>query len=236
MRALRRAMRAVFILGLALVALFVGFLALWAVEPPVSTLMMARHLTGRPVVREWVPLTRISPALPAAVVMSEDAQFCRHNGVDWKALNEVLENADEDDGPSRGASTITMQVAKNLFLWPGRSVVRKALEIPLALLLDAVWSKRRILEIYLNVAEWGPDGEFGAQAAARRAFGRDAADLTPREAALLTAVLPNPILRDPRRPTRGVAGISARIAARARSAEPWTDCLRPVASPSPRRQ
>lgn len=219
-------MRAAFVLVLALVALLAGFVALWAVQPPVSTLMIARHIEGAPVVRDWVPLNRIAPVLPAAVIMSEDAQFCRHHGVDWKALNDVMETADEDEGPSRGASTITMQLVKNLFLWPGRSVIRKGLEIPLALMLDAVWSKRRILEVYLNVAQWGPDGEFGAQAAARRAFGRDVDAITPNQAALLTAVLPNPIVRDPRRPTRGVAGIAARIAGRARSAQPWTDCLR----------
>lgn len=226
MRAVRRLIRAAFVLVLALAALLAGFVALWAVQPPVSTLMIARHVAGKPVVRYWVSLERIGPALPAAVLMSEDAQFCRHHGVDWKALNEVIETADEDDGPSRGASTITMQLVKNLFLWPGRSVIRKGLEIPLALMLDAVWSKRRILEVYLNIAQWGPEGEFGAQAAARRAFGRDVDAITPNQAALLTAVLPNPILRDPRRPTRGVAGIAARIAARARGAQPWTDCLR----------
>ena len=222
------------LLVLALAALFVGFLALWAVEPPVSTLMMARHLTGRPVLREWATLDDLGPNLPAAVVMSEDAQFCRHHGIDWKALNDVIDTADED-GPSRGASTLTMQVVKNLFLWPGRSVIRKGLEIPLALLLDAAWSKRRILEVYLNIAQWGPEGEFGAQAAARRAFAREAENLTPHQAALLAAVLPNPIVRDPRRPTRGVLGIAARIAARARGAQPWTDCLRDPASLSARR-
>ena len=171
-------------------------------------------------------VNRIAPVLPASVVMSEDAQFCRHGGVDWKALNDVIDAADNDDGPSRGASTIAMQTAKNLFLWPGRSVVRKAIEIPLALLLDAVWPKRRILEVYLNIAEWGPDGVFGAQAAARRAFGRDAADLSPREAAILTATLPNPIRRDARKPSRGVLSIANTIAVRARGAALWTDCLR----------
>ena len=232
---LRRLMTAVFVLGIAAIVLMAGFLMMWSVVPPISTLMLARYVTGRPVVREWVPLDRIAPTLPAAVVMSEDAQFCRHQGVDWKALNDVLENADEDEGPTRGASTLTMQVAKNLFLWPGRSVIRKGLEIPLAMLIDAVWSKRRILEVYFNVAEWGPDGEFGIQAASRRAFGKDASDLSPRDAALLAAVLPNPIVRDPRRPTRGVIGIAARIAGRARGAQPWTDCLRAPASLSLRR-
>ncbi len=226
MRLVRRIVAFLLLIALALGALLIALLVLWRFEPPVSTLMLARYATGHSVVREWMPIARISPALQNAVVMSEDAQFCRHNGVDWKALNDVMEAADDEDGPSRGASTIVMQTAKNLFLWPGRSVLRKGMEIALAMLLDAVWPKRRILEVYLNIAEWGPDGVFGAQAAARRAFGRDASDLSPREAAFLTATLPNPILRDARRPSRGVQSIAGTIAARARGATPWTDCLR----------
>ena len=226
MRFVRRAAAILLLALLAFSALLVALLVLWRFQPPISTLMLARHATGRPVVREWMPLARIAPVLAASVIMSEDAQFCRHGGVDWKALNDVIEKADEDDGPSRGASTITMQTAKNLFLWPGRSVVRKALEIPLAMLLDAVWPKQRILEVYLNIAEWGPDGIFGAQAAARRAFGRDAADVSPREAAILVATLPNPIRRDARKPTRGVIGTANTIVARTRGAGTWTDCLR----------
>ena len=225
---------AFFLVCIAVLALLAALLALWRVEPPVSTLMLARYVTGRPVVREWTPLSQMAPALPSAVIMAEDGQFCRHRGVDWKALGEVLDTADDEDGPSRGASTLTMQVVKNLFLWPGRSVIRKALEIPLALLLDAVWPKRRVMEVYLNIAEWGPDGLFGAQAAARRAFGRGAADLTPHNAALLAAALPNPLVRDPRRPTRGVLVYANTIASRARNGGPWTDCLREPSSLSPR--
>ena len=226
MRLVRRVVAILLLAIVALAALLIALLVLWRYQPPVSTLMLARYATGRPVVREWTPIARLAPVLQNSVVMSEDAQFCRHNGVDWKALNDVIESADEDEGPSRGASTIVMQTAKNLFLWPGRSVLRKALEIPLALLIDAFWPKRRILEVYLNIAEWGPDGVFGAQAAARRAFARDAADLSAREAAILTATLPNPIRRDARKPSRGVLAIAGTIAARARSAGPWTDCLR----------
>ncbi|MCB1525116.1 MAG: transglycosylase domain-containing protein, partial [Rhodoblastus sp.] len=150
-RALRLALRAAVVALLALA----GLMILWRFAPPVSTLMLARYVTGRPVVRDYASLDRISPALVASVVMSEDAKFCRHHGVDWDALGEVL---DDEDGPSRGASTITMQVVKNLFLWPARSAIRKAVEIPLALVLDIVWPKRRIMEVYLNIAEWGPDG------------------------------------------------------------------------------
>ena len=169
--------------GAALLTL-VALMALWRFAPPISSLMLARYVTGRPVVRDYVALERISPALIASVVMSEDAKFCRHWGVDWQALGEVLDDADED-GPARGASTITMQVVKNLFLWPSRSAIRKGVEIPLALALDFVWPKRRILEVYLNVAEWGPNGIFGAEAAARANFERSAASLTQGQAALM---------------------------------------------------
>ena len=203
----------------------VALLALWRVAPPVSTLMLARYVTGRPVVRDYVPLAQISPNLIAAVVMSEDAKFCRHGGVDWQALSDVLEDADED-GPSRGASTITMQLVKNLFLWPSRSTIRKGLEIPLAMTLDLVWPKSRIMEVYLNVAEWGPNGIFGAEASAQENFGKSAAALTLVQAALMAAALPNPILRRPAKPTAVQARRARRISARTGDAAQWLDCLK----------
>lgn len=217
--ALRLALRAAVVALLALA----GLMILWRFAPPVSTLMLARYVTGRPVVRDYASLDRISPALVASVVMSEDAKFCRHHGVDWDALGEVL---DDEDGPSRGASTITMQVVKNLFLWPARSAIRKAVEIPLALVLDIVWPKRRIMEVYLNIAEWGPDGVFGAEAAARADFRRTAATLTHHQAALMAAALPNPILRRPQRPTRAQARHARRVMGRLADAGPWLDCLK----------
>src|SRR5439155_20198233 len=121
-------------------------------------------------VRQWEDFSAISPYLPRAVIAAEDAKFCNHHGIDWGALREVIDDA-EDGEVSRGGSTITQQVAKNLFLWPGRSVVRKALEFPLALWIDLVLSKKRILELYLNVAELGPDGQFGAEAGVRLRIG-----------------------------------------------------------------
>jgi monofunctional biosynthetic peptidoglycan transglycosylase len=128
-------------------------------------------------------------------------------------------------GPSRGASTITMQTAKNLFLWPQRSTIRKALEIPIALALDRAWGKRRVLEVYLNIAEWG-DRLFGAEAAARRYFHKSAADLSQREASLLATALPNPILRDPSRPKRRHAVLAAINAGRVVGAEGYLECVR----------
>ena len=183
---------------------------------PVSTLMAWRWLKGAPVSRQWVDLGAMSPALPRSVVASEDAKFCRHHGVDWDALREVIDDA-EDGEVRRGGSTITQQVAKNLFLWPGRSVVRKGLEIPLALWIDLVLGKQRVLEIYLNIAELGPSGQFGAEAGAAYAFGRSASTLSPREAALLAAILPNPVRRSARNPGPGVRRLAGIYAARAQA-------------------
>lgn len=224
MRALWKALRFLLYLGVALLVILAGLIMLWRTLPPVSTLMLARWVTFRGVDRVYVPLSRMSPSLIAAVVASEDAQFCRHHGVDWGALNEVISESDED-GPSRGASTITMQTAKNLFLWPQRSAIRKALEIPLALIIDRVWSKKRVLEVYLNIAEWGR-GLFGAEAAARRYFHKSASDLNQRESSLLATALPNPILRDPSRPKRRHAVLAAINAGRVAGAEGYLECVR----------
>ena len=214
------------IIGLALTIMLVlaGLLVLWRYVPPVSTLMIARFVTLRPVERSWVPLEQISPHLVAAVISSEDARFCRHNGIDWDALTDQL-NA--DDGPSRGASTIVMQTAKNLFLWPQKSVIRKALEIPVALAIDIAWPKRRILEVYLNIAEWGDNGLFGAQAASRRYFDRNAKAITRTQAALMATALPNPVLRRVNRPSQHHRRLARIIARRAADSGSWLDCLKP---------
>jgi monofunctional biosynthetic peptidoglycan transglycosylase len=185
---------------------------------PVSTLMAWRWLTGAPMLRQWVDFGAISPFLPRSVVGSEDAKFCSHHGIDWDAVRDVIDDA-EDGEVTRGGSTITQQVAKNLFLWPGRSVIRKALEFPLALWIDWVLPKQRILELYLNIAELGPSGQFGAQAGAMYAFGRSASSLSPREAALLAAILPNPVKRSARNPGAGVRRLAGIYVARAQSAE-----------------
>ena len=185
---------------------------------PVSTLMAWRWLTGAPVSRQWVDLGAMSPWLPRAVVAAEDAKFCSHHGIDWDALHAAIDDAEEGDA-TRGGSTITQQVAKNLFLWPGRHVVRKALELPLALWIDWVLPKSRILEIYLNIAELGPSGQFGAEAASSFAFGHPASTLSPREAASLAAILPNPVKRSARNPGPGVRRLAGTYLARAQSAE-----------------
>jgi monofunctional glycosyltransferase len=222
-RTLRSLLRWAFYGMAALLTLAVVLTLVWRTVPPVSTLMLARWLTFQPVERQWVPMAKISPHLVAAVVMSEDARFCIHGGVDWDALREVISDA-EDGEPSRGASTLTMQTAKNLFLWPSRSYIRKGLEIPAALWLDLLWPKKRIAEVYLNIAEWGP-GLFGAEAAARANFGKAASELTLREAALLATALPNPIRRSAKRPSRGHQRLAAIVAGRAAASEAWTRCL-----------
>jgi monofunctional biosynthetic peptidoglycan transglycosylase len=198
---------------------------LYRVIEPVSTLMVARWASGKRVERTVVPLSQIAPALPRTVIASEDGRFCRHRGIDWGELRAAIEEAD-DLSEARGGSTITQQTVKNLFLWPGRSYVRKALEFPLAAWTELVLPKRRIMEIYLNIAEWGPTGEFGVEAGARRAFNKSARQLSPGEAALLAAVLPNPKRRSARQPgpsVRRIAGIVQGRAARVRSLD---DCLR----------
>ena len=204
-----RIVRNLLLILLAILLLPYLLAPLYRIGHPVSTLMAWRWLTGAPVSRQWVGFSAISPSLPRSVVASEDAKFCSHHGVDWGALRDVIDDAEEGE-VARGGSTITQQVAKNLFLWPGRSLVRKALELPLALWTDWVLPKQRILEIYLNIAELGPSGQFGAQTGALYAFGHPASALSPREAALLAAILPNPVRRSARSPgpgTRRLAGI-----------------------------
>jgi monofunctional biosynthetic peptidoglycan transglycosylase len=225
MAIIARMMRWLIALALMIVTLWATLIVVYAVTPAVSTLMLARWATGQPVERQWVGLERISPYLVAAVVTSEDARYCAHGGVDWTELKAVLVDVFAGDGASRGASTIAMQTVKNTLLAPWRASARKIVEIPLALATDKVWGKRRTLEIYLNIAEWG-DGVFGAQAAARRWFRKDASALTPREAALLAAILPNPIARRADRPNRYVAAKATRVQALARGVDPLLSCLR----------
>ncbi len=192
---------------------------------PVSTLMLADRLSGRGYSREWIPFDRIAPVLVESVMMSEDGRFCEHEGVDWKALDKVIDKT-LDGATSRGASTIPMQTVKNLFLWPSHSYVRKALEIPLALYADHVWSKKRIMEIYLNVAEWAP-GIYGVGAAARHLYGTSADRIGARQAALLAVTLPDPEDRNPGAPSRELRKLARTIEARARQSGAYIKCLYP---------
>lgn len=192
---------------------------------PVSTLMIADMLTGARYKRDWIPFEDIAPVLVESVMMSEDGRFCEHDGVDWQALDLVIGNTLSGD-TNRGASTIPMQTVKNLFLWPSHSYIRKGLEIPLALYTDAILSKKRIMELYLNVAEWSP-GIYGVGAAAEFLYGTTPGKLTARQAALLAVTLPNPDDRNPSAPSRELKKLARTIEARARRSGAYIKCLYP---------
>ena len=191
---------------------------------PISSLMVSKWFSGETVKREWVKFDDIAPTVWQSVMMSEDGQFCSHSGVDWNQINIVVGNALDGDR-MRGASTISMQSVKNLYLWSDRSYLRKVLEVPLAMLVDAVWGKKRVMEIYLNIAEWGP-GIYGIGAASRHHFKRSAGRLSRRQAALLAVTLPNPKLRNPRKPTRHMKILARLIQRRAKASGAYVGCLR----------
>jgi monofunctional biosynthetic peptidoglycan transglycosylase len=159
-------------------------------DPPATILMVQRAAEGQSISHTAIPINRMSPHIVRAVIAAEDANFCTHDGFDIEAIQDAMES-NARGGRTRGASTISQQVAKNLFLWPERSWLRKGLETYFTALIEFMWPKRRIMQAYLNAAEWG-DGNFGIEAAARARFGVAAADLTPLQAARLAAVLPSP--------------------------------------------
>ena len=182
------------LLALLVVALLAASV-IWALvlrvaNPPATLTMISRDLGGAEITQEWTPLTRVSPHLIRAVIAAEDGQFCRHYGFDLGAIREALEER-QNGARLRGASTISQQTAKNVFLWNGGGWPRKGLEAWMTLVIETLWPKTRILEVYLNVAEWG-EGNFGAEAAAQAYFGKSARRLSAREAALLASVLPSP--------------------------------------------
>ena len=209
-----------FLLGVMAV-LLLSIVAFRFVNPPVTPVMIVEKLKGHTLRRDWVKLDDISRQLPLAVIASEDGRFCVHWGVDWGAVREAIEA-----GGLRGASTIPMQTAKNIYLWNGRSYVRKALEMPLAYVMSLIWPKERMMEVYLNVAQWGP-GLFGAEAASRYYFHKSAADLTRREAVLLAAALPNPRWRNPAKPSRRMLRIANAIEARMPVVASRSTCVLP---------
>lgn len=179
-------------LGAVIALLLLAILLFRFVNPPTSAFMLAYQLDNppRPLRHEWVPLSDISPWMPLAVVASEDQRFPHHRGVDVDAIRKAVSEYKAGEG-LRGASTITQQTAKNLFLWNGRSFARKAIEAGLAVTIDGLWPKQRVLEVYLNIAEFGP-GIYGVEAASQAYFGKPARYLSQAQAARLAAVLPNP--------------------------------------------
>ncbi len=183
----------------------------WIAPPTTAFMLRDRMQQDGPIHQQWIAMGEMSPALPIAVVASEDQKFPHHHGFDFRSLSRALR---EERGRIRGASTITQQLAKNLYLWPGRSVSRKALEAWLTVVIELTWPKRRILEVYLNVVEFGPQ-VYGVDAASRVFFSKSPAQLTPREAALLAAVLPAPKRLSAARPSGYVqqraSGIQAAV-------------------------
>ena len=193
------------------------------VPPPITPLMIARQFEGAGLHKEWVPLSEIAIYLPRSVISGEDNRFCSHGGVDWQEMNEVIEQYRAGER-SRGASTITMQTVKNLILWQGRDVVRKGLEIYFAEYLELIWPKRRIMEVYLNIVEWG-DGVYGAEEASQRYFRRSAAQISPAQASLLAAVLPNPREWSAARPGPYVSERSGVIRNRVEQLGAYLNCI-----------
>lgn len=188
---LRRAGRLVFLaLLLTLASPIIGAIVYRVAPPPGTWTMLQRKLSGEVIVHPWTPLRKISPHLVRAVIAAEDSRFCEHNGIDVEAVEKAMEN-NKNGGKRRGGSTISQQTAKNVFLWQGGGWIRKGFETYFTVVSEAIWGKRRTMELYLNVAEWG-NGYFGAEAASRGRFGKSAADLSKHEAALLAAVLPSP--------------------------------------------
>jgi monofunctional biosynthetic peptidoglycan transglycosylase len=215
--------RALWVL-LALFAAPHALLLVYRLMPPLVTPLMVKQLAaGDGLTRDWVRLDEISPALVASVIAAEDARFCTHHGVDWTEMESAIRDFQTDDRV-RGASTITMQTVKNVVLWPGRDVVRKGIEVYLAHYIELIWPKRRIIEVYLNIAEWGT-GLYGAEAAAQRYFHKSARQLSAHEAAVLAAVLPSPRRSRPDRPSLYTAGRADTIQRRAAQLGPMLVCV-----------
>jgi monofunctional biosynthetic peptidoglycan transglycosylase len=204
----RRALKTAAVFLVLLLAAPTGLVLLYRdVSPPLTLLMFVRLFDGHGIKKEWVPMENISRHVPNAVIALEDNLFCEHNGFDWAAIFDAAADRIRGAG-SGGGSTITQQTAKNVFLWPDRTMTRKAFEVPFAKMMERWWGKRRIMEIYLNVIEWGP-GIYGIEAASRHYFKKSAQHLTRQEAALLAAVLPSPLNWSPIRASERVAGRAA---------------------------
>jgi len=196
---------------------FVGLSVLWVaiyrfVPPPVTVTMLTNALDGRGITKSWMPISRIDPNMARAAIGAEDSRFCYHHGFDFTAIQKAMEH-NEDSKRIRGGSTISQQTAKNVFLWQGRSYLRKGLEAWFTVLIEAIWGKQRIMEMYLNVAETGI-GTYGVNAGAQRYFHHDASHLTPIEAARIAAVLPLPKVRGAVAPDGFVRRYGNRIASR----------------------
>ena len=205
----------------------------WRTNNPATTAFMEQGLVRlraknakAQLRQQWVAYERISAHLKRAVIAAEDQKFLDHEGFDWEELEKAFEANQRRGRIRRGGSTISQQLAKNLFLSGERSYLRKGQEAVITAMIELTMEKRRILEIYLNVAEWGPGGIFGIEAGSRRAFGKPAGSLGAAEAALMAAMLPNPVRRDAKSPGPGLRALAGLYVARARRAGGADDCLR----------
>jgi len=198
------------------------------VPPPITVLMIERLAEGHGLDRRWVPLRAIAPDMVRAVVASEDSRFCEHHGFDVRAIDAALRHNEQKPGRIRGGSTISQQTAKNVFLWPQRSWVRKGAEAWFTVLIEAIWGKRRIMEVYLNTVEMG-SGVYGVEAASQRYFHHGASALTVAEAGRLAAILPDPLKWKAAHPGPYVRRRTGRIAARSETVERGglADCVLP---------
>jgi monofunctional glycosyltransferase len=214
-----------------MLGLFLSVIAFRFVNPPITPVMVAEKLRGTTLKYRFVPFGSIARDLPLAVIASEDGRFCNHWGVDWAAVKDAVQEARKRGRGFRGASTIPMQTAKNLYLWTDRSYVRKVLEVPLAYLLSIFWPKERVIEVYLNIAQWGP-GIFGAEAASQHYFRKSASQLTRREALLLAVSLPAPRLRNPGKPSPRMLRMAKAVERRMPVLSTRSGCI----APQPARQ
>jgi monofunctional biosynthetic peptidoglycan transglycosylase len=216
-----------------LFGLVVVFPVLWVVlyrfvPPPMTSLMAIRFFEHRGMDYRWRPMSQISPTLADAAIASEDARFCTHHGFDFTAMEKAMAHNDRRPGRIRGGSTISQQTAKNVFLWPDRTYVRKGLEAYFTVLIEALWGKKRIMEVYLNVVEMGP-GLYGAEAASQVDFGHSARKMSTSEAARLVAILPNPLKYNAVDPGKYVQRRAGRVAGQlgvVRSDSDLSGCVR----------
>jgi monofunctional biosynthetic peptidoglycan transglycosylase len=206
------------VLALLIVGPIVAVLIYKIVPPPVTILMLERMAQGQGLDHRWVPLSEMSPTLPRAAVASEDGHFCSHHGFDFGAIEKAMKHDEKKPNAIRGGSTISQQTAKNVFLWPQRSWLRKGIEAWFTVLIETIWGKRRIMEVYLNTVEMGP-GVYGAQAASERYFGIPASRLSPAQAGRLAAILPDPLKWKAARPGPYVRRRTGRIQARSDTVE-----------------
>lgn len=200
---------------------FVIFTVLWVcsylvINPFITPYQAYNFVTGSGLNKDWVSIDEVSPNFLRAVIAAEDALFFEHRGVDWKAVDEATRYNERHSTKKRGASTITMQTAKNAFLWHGRTFIRKGMELYFTVLIEAIWGKKRILEVYINIIELG-EGIYGVESASQIFFNKESSKLTPREAALIASILPNPIKWSPAKPTRYISSRASTIQARMRS-------------------